>query len=196
MYFAHEQFRFWGSGGALASMTLVVASPLPADELRPAVGAAVRSLDADLPVDELRTMEDVRRAAEALPRFLMTVLGAFSAIALLLAALGIYGVMAQAVGKRVAEFGLRMALGARPVEVTRMVVRQGARLALVGIAFGVAGSLVVTRVLGSQLYEVSPTDPLTLTAVSALLGLTALVACYVPARRATRVDPTKVLRAE
>jgi ABC-type antimicrobial peptide transport system permease subunit len=147
-------------------------------------------------VAHVQTLDAFVAESLAGPRTISQFLVAMGVVAILLAALGIYGVMAQAVGKRVAEFGLRMALGARPVEVTRMVVRQGARLALVGIAFGVAGSLVVTRVLGSQLYEVSPTDPLTLTAVSALLGLTALVACYVPARRATRVDPTKVLRAE
>lgn len=196
MYFAHEQFRFWGSGNAVPRMTLVVSSPLPPEELRGAVTAAVRSLDADLPVADVRTMEDVRRASEALPRFLMTVIGAFSIVALLLAALGIYGVMAQMVGRRIPEFGVRMALGARPAEVTGLVVRQGARLALTGIALGVAGAVVVTRALGSQLYEVSPTDPGILAAVSLLLGLTALAACFVPARRATRADPAKLLRAE
>lgn len=132
----------------------------------------------------------------AVPRLLMTVTLAFSAVAFILAAVGIYGVMAYTVSKRIPEFGIRLALGARPAEVSRMVLVQGARLALVGIVLGLGGVFVVTRGIADLLYGISPFDPPTLVAAATLLGIAAVAACYAPALRAMKVDPVKLLRAD
>ena len=128
--------------------------------------------------------------------FVLTLLGAFGVVALLLATVGVYGVTAQAARRRTQEIGIRMALGAGSAEVVGMMLRQGARVVGVGLVVGLAVALVSTRALSSLLYGVEPTDPGTLAAVVALLGGVALLACYVPARRATAVDPVSSLRAE
>jgi putative ABC transport system permease protein len=126
----------------------------------------------------------------------MTLLAIFAALAALLAAIGLYGVLAQAVVQRTHEIGIRMALGARAGDVARLLVGEGMRLAALGIVIGLAGALVLTRFMRGLLYEVSATDPLTYAGIAALLALVALLACYLPARRAARVDPLVALRHE
>jgi ABC-type antimicrobial peptide transport system permease subunit len=141
-------------------------------------------------------MEQVVSRSVASYRFLMILLAAFAALALVLASVGIYGVVSYVVGQRTHEIGVRMALGAQRTDVLRLILSGGARLVLIGIGIGVLGSLALTRVMASQLFMVSATDPLTFVAVSFVLVVVALVACYVPARRAASVDPTVALRYE
>ena len=195
MYLAHEQFRFWGSGAPVRSMSVAIRADDPAAAAA-ALRRAVRALDAQMPIGELRTMDAVRSRALAQPRFTMLLLTLFSCAALALAAVGIYGVMAHAVTHRTREIGIRIALGARQASVAGMVLRQGMLLALLGVAIGLAGALALTRLLRSLLYEVSPTDPLTLGAGVLFLGAVALLASWLPARRASRVDPMIAMRGE
>ena len=196
MYLAHTQFRYWGSGAAAPGMTLVVASPLGLAEPRPQIAARVTELDPSLPVESFRTMVEVRAGSVALPRFLMVLVMVFAAVALTLSAVGVYGLASYAVGRRTREFGIRVALGAQPAQVTRMVVGQGARLAGAGAAVGLLGAVAAGRALSSLLYGVSPLDPLTLGVVPLLLGVATVLATLAPARRATRADPVESLRAE
>ena len=196
MYLAHEQFRFWNGGGAASTMNLVVHSTLPLEELRVPITEAVRGLDPLLPLSAFTTMEEARAGSVAIPRLLMSLVGAFSVLSLLLASIGIYGVMAHAVGRRTREFGIRLALGAQPRQVTGMILRQGARLAMFGVGLGLVGGYLVLRLLSSALYGVSPSDPVTMLGVALLLGAVAVGAAWLPARRATRVDPVRSLRAE
>ena len=132
----------------------------------------------------------------AAPRFRTLLLGIFAGLAVCLAMAGVYGVMAYVVGQRANEIGLRMALGASPRDVMGLVLRHGLTLAAIGLAIGLAGSFAATRLLTKMLFEVKPTDPLTYVAVAALLGVVALLASYIPARRAMRVDPLIALRQE
>jgi putative ABC transport system permease protein len=162
----------------------------------PAVRAAVRAVDPDLPLYDVRTMDERVGATWAKRRFDALMLSAFATLALLLAASGIYAVVAHAVGERTREMGIRVALGATPRAVVALVVRQGMVLPAMGLGVGVAGALAVTRLLRASLYEVTPTDPAVFAATVALLLLCALVACLVPARRATRADPLEAMRAE
>ncbi|HEX5830364.1 MAG TPA: FtsX-like permease family protein, partial [Gemmatimonadaceae bacterium] len=179
-------------------LALHVAARTSGDPLQAAAALRriVRALDPTLPVAEIRTMEDRVRESVAQPRVSVALLGGFSAVALLLAAVGIYGVMAYAVAQRTREIGIRVALGARPTDVRRLVVRQGMTPALLGVAVGLAGAFAVTRLMASLLFDVSATDPLTFAAVSAFLLSVALVASWLPARRATRVDPLLAMRSE
>ncbi len=160
------------------------------------VRAAIKQWDAEQYVPNVEPL--TQRVAESLARrrFNMLLTGLFAAVALLLAAVGIFGVTAYSVTQRTHEIGLRMALGAQPSDVLRLVLGQGLRLVLGGIVLGVAVALALTRVLTSMLYGVRPTDPLTFLSVSVLLTLVALVACYIPARRATKVDPVVAMRYE
>ncbi len=141
-------------------------------------------------------MDEIIAGSVAPRRFQSVLLGVFGALALLLATLGFYAVTSYGVGQRAHEFGVRMALGARPVDVLRMVVRQGMHAVIVGIAIGLAGALAISRLLRDLVFGISATDPLTYLVVTLLLGLVALVACYLPARRVTKVDPLTALRYE
>ncbi len=157
---------------------------------------ALASLDRDLPVSDVLTMQQVVDRALWQPRFSTTLLAAFAGLALALAAVGIYGVMSYDVGRRTPEIGIRMALGARPADVLGAVMAQGAKLTLAGTVVGVAGALLLTRYLRTLLYGVTPNDPLVLGGAAALLGAVAMAAVWLPARRATRVDPLQALRSE
>jgi len=154
------------------------------------------AVDPNQPVARVRSLEQVRAESVAAPRLTTNLLGLFALLALAIAATGIGGVMALAVGQRRHEIGVRMAIGARPTEILRMILRQGMALVLFGVAFGLLGALGLTRLLQQLLFEVAPTDLLTYVGVALVLGFAGLVACYVPARRAARVDPIVALRAE
>jgi putative ABC transport system permease protein len=162
----------------------------------PALRKALRAVAPDLPVNDVRTMEDRVAANIARPRVSVALLGVFSAVALALAAVGIYGVVSYTVAQRTREIGIRMALGARPDGVLQLVVRQGLAPVALGVAVGLASALLATRLMRSLLYGVSATDPLTFAAVALFLALVALVAIWLPARRATRVSPLVALRYE
>jgi ABC-type antimicrobial peptide transport system permease subunit len=144
----------------------------------------------------MQAMTDTVADSLVRPRFLSILLGSFSVIALGLAAVGIYGVMAYSVSQRTQEIGVRMALGARAFDVMKMVLGQGTKLAAIGVGIGLAGAFALTRLMSTLLFEVSVTDPATFAAVVALLAVIALLACYIPARRATKVDPMIALRCE
>jgi putative ABC transport system permease protein len=156
----------------------------------------VRALDATLPIVRMRTMDDVFGTAVARPRFLTVLLGVFAALALVLAAVGTYGILAYLVTQRQQEIGIRMALGAARGGVLWLVLRQGLVLAGIGLVLGLAGALAGGRYLRTMLFGVSPTDPATLSLVSTVIIGTAFLACLIPALRATRVNPLEVLRGD
>jgi putative ABC transport system permease protein len=164
--------------------------------LSAAVRSEMRQLDSAVPVQGLRSMEQLVGRAVAPQRFNMSLLGLFAALGLALAAVGIYGVMAYGVSQRTHEIGLRMALGAQRRDVMKMVVRQGMALAAIGVAAGLIASYALTRLMKTLLFGVSATDPLTFTVIALSLGLIALLACWIPARRAAKVDPMIALRCE
>jgi len=178
------------------AMYLVVRTASDPISLAPAIRAEVWSIDKDQPVAKVRTMDQLMAASVSQPRFRTLLLGVFGVAALMLAAMGIYGVMSYAVAQRTREIGIRMALGARMRDVTRLVVVNGMRLTLIGAATGLLLALALTRVMASLLFGVTPTDAATFGTVSLFLMLVALVACYIPARRATKVDPLEALRYE
>jgi predicted permease len=164
--------------------------------LAPALRQEIRALDKDLPVTNITTMEQLLAESVAQPRFRTLLLGIFAVVALILASVGIYGVISYTVTRRTNEIGIRMALGAQTSEILKLVIRQGMTLAVVGVGIGIAASLALTQVLEKLLYEVSVTDSATFAGVAGLLSLVALLACYIPARRATKVDPMIALRYE
>jgi putative ABC transport system permease protein len=164
--------------------------------LQPSVRQAIKQLDGEQIIWESKTMRQLLAESVSARRFNMLLLGTFAGLALLLAAVGIYGVMSYSVTQRTHELGIRMALGAQTRDVLRLVVRQGMTLALIGVAVGLLAAIAVTRVMASLLYGVTPTDALTFIAVAVLLAGIALLACLIPARRATRVDPMVALRYE
>jgi putative ABC transport system permease protein len=184
------------AGVTARGMTLTVRTagdPLTlADEVR----REVWTLDSAAPISFVGTVEQALSQTVAQPRFNLILVGLFAVVALLLAAVGIYGILANAVRHRTHEIGIRLALGARPGAVFGLIVGQGMGLATIGVGIGLGGALVITRYLESLLYEVKPVDPLTFGGVAGLLLSVALLACYVPARRATRVDPLDALRQE
>ena len=161
-----------------------------------AVRREVRELDPALPLARVRTMDDVVSAAHSRPRFLTLLLTLFSSVALLLAAVGIYGVISYSVAQRTKEFGVRMALGAQRGDVLGIVLGRGMLLTLIGIVLGVSGAIMLTRFLSGLLFGVTPTDPATFVVVSLVLVVVAFLASYLPARRATKVDPMIALRYE
>ena len=177
-------------------MNLAIRSQGDAAAITQEVKSRVWKVDAQIPLTKTRTMAEVMSASVEARRFNMLLLGIFAAVAMLLAAVGIYGVMAYAVTQRTHEIGVRIALGAKPRDVIGMVVRRGMRLTLIGAAAGLALSFALTRLMSTLLFGVGATDPLTFALVSLLLAGVAMLACYIPARRAAKVDPMIALRCE
>jgi putative ABC transport system permease protein len=191
IYFPQNQSDF-----NIRDMFLVARTSGDPAALTNAIRQEVMRLDPEQPVYAVKTMEELLDASVAQPRLNLFLLGLFAGLALLLAAVGIYGVLAYSVTQRTREIGIRLALGAEPSDALMLVVRQGLALALTGIALGLAGSLLITRFISTLLFGVTPTDPFTYAAVSGLLLMVALAASYIPALRATRVDPIVALRYE
>jgi predicted permease len=189
VYFPAAQ---WGS----RDMSLVVRVTNEPMALIPAIRQQVASLDAELPLSDVGTIEQALSRTLATKRLTNLLLASFAATALLLALIGIYGVMSLNVGSRISEFGIRMALGAQSRDVLKLVIRQGMILALIGVAIGLVASFAVTRLIKTLLFGVGATDPLTFGVIASLLTFVALLACWVPARRATKVDPMIALRSE
>jgi ABC-type antimicrobial peptide transport system permease subunit len=156
----------------------------------------IRRLDADLPVAEVATMDEVVSETVAQRRFVMVLLGVFGGLALVLASIGVYGVLAYTMAQRVPEIGVRLALGAAPGELVRHFLKDSLALTGVGLALGLGIGLSVSRLLGKLLYDVEPHDPVTFFSVAAILAAVATAAAYVPVRRASRTDPVKALRAD
>jgi putative ABC transport system permease protein len=178
------------------NINFVVRATSDSASLEGSVRNAVRELDPALPLYNLRSMEEVVSKSMVQPRFLALLLATFSGIALFLAAIGIYGVMAYSVAQRTQEIGVRMALGARPLHVLRLVFKQSLVMLLIGAVIGLAGAFALTRLMRTLLFEITATDPLTYVSVIGLLTIVALLACYIPARRAAKVDPLIALRYE
>jgi putative ABC transport system permease protein len=153
-------------------------------------------VDSQLPITKVETMTNVAAESVAARSFNMVLVGLFAVLALVLAAVGIYGVMSYAVTQRTQEIGIRMALGASATDVLKLIIKNGLTLTLIGVLIGVAGAIALTRLLATMLFGVTPTDSLTFVAVSLVLIVVALLACYLPARRATKVDPLVALRYE
>jgi len=177
-------------------LTLIVRTAGEPESLAPAIRGAIHSLDKNIPLSEIQTMDHVVAEATGQSRFYLILLGAFGTVALVLAGVGIYGVMSYSVSRRTQEIGIRMALGAQGRDVLRLVVFQGIIQALVGVAVGLAGALVLSRLMAGLLYGTRPNDPATFAAVVLVLSGVAVAASYVPARRATKVDPIVALRYE
>ncbi|MGH9447609.1 MAG: FtsX-like permease family protein, partial [Terriglobia bacterium] len=187
--------QFYKSAGVFNATIVVRTSSAPLSILA-SVKRAVHSIDPAVAVDGVQTMDDLVRTSLAAQRFTMLLMVIFAALALALAAIGIYGVISYSVSQRTHEIGIRMALGAQGRDVLLWVIRQGMTLAVLGVAGGVIAAAFATRLLARLLYGVKPTDPLTFVIVSLILAVVALFACYIPARRATKVDPMTALRFE
>ncbi len=179
-----------------SSLNVVIRTSGSPAALLGALRPAVYAVDKDQPVGTIRPLEEIMAESIASQRFAMTLLTVFSLVALVIAAVGIYGVMAYSVVQRTGEFGIRMALGAQQSDVLRLVLAQGGKLVGLGLIIGLAGTLAASRAMGSMLFNTSAQDPLTLASITLLLGGVALVACLLPANRATKVNPIEALRAE
>jgi putative ABC transport system permease protein len=190
IYTPHSQDGSWGF------MTLAIRTAADPAAMTATLRREVLSLDKDLPIFNVKTMEDVVASSIGSRRVSMLLFSVFAGVALLLAAVGIYGVMAYTVTQRTQDIGIHMALGAQAGDVLRMVVRQGMTLALIGISVGLAGAFGLTRVIANLLFGVKATDPITFVTISLLLAFVALLACYLPARRAANLDPMIALRSE
>jgi putative ABC transport system permease protein len=189
MYVPFVQAPFWGG-------EVVVQSSLNPASIAAAIRQQVRGIDPDLPVTDFESLSYAVQATAAQPRFRTMLLGLFGLVALVLAAAGIFGVISYSVSRRTQELGIRIALGATPGAILRMVLREGGKLAAAGLVVGIVAALILTRFLRSLLFDIKPTDPLTFVAVAILLAIVALAACWIPARRAMRVDPMVALRYE
>ena len=189
MYVPFAQVPFWGS-------EVVVRSSLAAAEIAAAIQTETHNIDKDLPVTDIESFPEAMHASVAEPRFRTVLLGLFSAIALLLAAIGIFGVISFSVSRRTREIGVRMALGATPASIRQMVLGESAKLVLFGLAAGIPAALILTHFLSALLFGITATDPLTFIGVTLLLMLVALAAAYLPSRRAIRLDPMAALRCE
>ena len=194
-YIPHRQWHV-SLGNPIRSMTLVVKTTHNPTAIAGAVRQQVRSIDANMPVAEVRTMSEVVDATLSTPRFTGVLLGTFAALAVVLSAIGIYGVISYIVSRRTREIGIRVAIGAQRVEVIRLVLRNGLSLALLGVAIGVAGAAWASQLMRGLLHDVRPGDPLTFIAVGVILSAVAAVASFVPAWRAARVDPVVVLKGD
>jgi putative ABC transport system permease protein len=177
-------------------MLLVVRTTTDPATLTGPIRQTIHALDPDVPLHNVATMRQLVSASVAQRRFTLLLIAVFAAVALLMAAIGLYGVMAYSVAQRTREIGIRVALGAQGADVVRLVVGRGLRLVTLGVALGLAGAFALTRLMKSLLYDIGATDPLTFASVAALVALIALLACYIPARRATKVDPMVALRCE
>ncbi len=181
---------------ARTTMTMVVKSAIDPSQMVSLARQQVTAIDPEQPVYNIRTMEEIKSRSISTERLNLTLLGIFAAVALILAIVGIYGVMSYAVTQRTHEIGIRMALGAEANDVLKLVIGQGMKLVLIGAAIGIGAALVITRFMQTLLFEVKATDPLTYVLLASLLTVVALLACYIPARRATKVDPMIALRCE
>jgi putative ABC transport system permease protein len=180
----------------IGRLTMIVRTSGDPSILARPLAETVRSVDPDLPAYNIKTVEDYLDGTIAIPRFNTLLLGIFAGLALLLTAIGLYGVISYSVAQRTHEIGIRMALGAQPGEMMRLVVGQGVRLALFGVGLGLIAAFAFTHFLSSLLFGVTATDPLSFATVVVTLLAVVLLACYVPARRAMRVDPMVALRYE
>jgi putative ABC transport system permease protein len=190
MYMSYRQLKF------LAPNALVMRTRVEPMSLATALRNAVWGVDKDQPVSNIDTMEHIVAGAVARQRFSTMLLGIFATLALMLAAVGIYGVMSYSVAQRTHEIGIRMALGARRSDVLKMTVKQGLKLVVIGVAIGLVAAFVLTRVMASLLFGVSATDPVTFVSIPLVLMVVAMLASYIPALRATKVDPMVALRAQ
>ncbi|MCI0489538.1 MAG: ABC transporter permease [Blastocatellia bacterium] len=189
VYLPHSQFPF-------ISVTMTIRAETDPLNLVGAVRNEVSALDKDLAIDDVKTLDQYLTDSVAQPKFNTLLLTIFACVAMILTAVGLYGVMAYSVAQRTHEIGIRMALGAQSGDVLKLVVRQGIHLALIGVACGLAGAFALTRLMEGLLFGVSATDPLTFAGVAVLFIAVAMLACYIPARRAARVDPMEALRYE
>jgi putative ABC transport system permease protein len=180
---------------SMGDMTLTIRAANP-ESLALAIRGQVKAMDPDQPITGMRTMTEVVSRSVWQPRLYAILFGVFAAVALALASVGIYGVMAYSVSERTREIGIRVALGAQRRDVLKLVVAQGMKLALIGAVVGLGAALALTRLMQSLLFEVSATDPLTFAGLAAFLTIVAMLACYIPARRATKVDPVIALRCD
>jgi putative ABC transport system permease protein len=178
------------------SMTVIIKGAADPNQLISSVRGAIKEIDPDQPIYSVRTMNEIRAESVAGERLNLTLLSLFAGIALVLAIVGIYGVMSYSVTQRTHEIGIRMAIGARPRDVFKMVLGQGMKLALIGVVLGLGFAFALTRLMETMLFGVEPTDKLTFAAISIMLITVALLACYLPGRRATKVEPTISLRYE
>src|SRR5213079_1865970 len=185
--FAQESFPF---------LTITVRSTLPPDVVTKSVQAVLKTIDPGLALVQPQPVSDIMKQALGLAKLMMTMLGVFAGVALLLATVGIYGAVAYTVEQRTGEIGVRMALGAQTMDILRLVVNQGMRPVVFGLVIGVGAALALGRLIASQLYETSAHNPLLLIATIAVLGIAALLACLFPARRASLLNPVEALRVE
>jgi putative ABC transport system permease protein len=202
MYFPYLATSSATEPGSLLSfldpkyMTLVMRTTGDPVALAKPLEGVVREMERDAPVADVITMDQAVSAQFAAPRFYLLLMGVFAGVAVLLAAVGVYGVISYSVARRTREIGVRLALGAHRGKVFGLIVRQGMRLAVIGGAVGLVGALLVTRFLRTLLFGVQPTDPATFVLGTVILGIVALAACAIPARRAAGVEPATVLRGE
>jgi putative ABC transport system permease protein len=193
---AEAELYFSSLQSPFESMSIVIRSTVDPASLVASVRNAVPEIDKTVPITEIEPMERLVTESVMQPRFNMVLLGMFGGLALLLSAAGIYGVTAYTVTQRTHELGIRLALGAQLRDVLRLILKQGLAMILLGLAIGLVAAFALTRLLKTLVFGVSTTDPLTFIAITSLLAGVALLACYVPARRATKVDPLVALRYE
>jgi predicted permease len=192
LYLAHDQkSQEW-----MNWMTLVVRTASDPEKQLNAIRAQILAVDRNQPIADVVTLDEYLAASVALPRFSSAMVASFSVVALVMALVGIYGIIAYSASQRRHEMGIRMALGAHPLDVLRLVAGDGLRMTLIGVLAGLSAALALTRVLANQLFGIEPTDPATFAVMPVILIAVALLASYIPARRATRVDPTAALRHE